>query len=305
MIIPSTQKAAVVEAVLRDVNRLRALPAAAAQAIRMLSNPAVDAQRLGRVLQSDQVITSQILRQANSAYYGGQTACTTVAEGIVRLGFQQLRSVLYTVATGGVLTARLNGYHRKDGELYRHSYIVAMTTRRLAVMLRFPNPDEAYAAGLLHDIGKLILDRHVQPRAAAMAAEAEQGRSIIEIEERHLGTDHATIGGLMAERWAYPAVLVDAIGCHHAPTLARQPRLAALVHLSNVLVLQSGFGLTPLGIPPLHPETPRLLCIVDEQVTQIAYALHPEIEVANRQFDEGMKTNPGRPQIPLLQSRLA
>ncbi|MEK7278258.1 MAG: HDOD domain-containing protein [Chloroflexota bacterium] len=304
MIIPSTQKAAVVEAVLKDVNRLRALPAAATQAIQMLSNPAVDAQRLGRVLQTDQVIASQILRQANSAYYGGQTACATVAEGIVRLGFQQLRSVLYAVAAGGALMARLSGYQMKDGELFRHSYVVATAARRLAVMLRYPAPEEAYAAGLLHDMGKLLLDRHVQPRAAAMAAEVEQGRSIIEVEERHLGTDHATIGGLMAERWDYPAVLVDAIRYHHAPTLARQPRLAALVHLSNRLVLQSGVGLTPLGIPPLHPETPRLLGALDEQLGPMAYALRPEIEAANRQFDVSLRTGPLHTDSGALRARV-
>lgn len=292
MTIPSAQKAAVAEAVLKDVSRLRALPATAARAIQMLSNPNVDAQQLGRVLQSDQVIASQILRQANSAYYGGRASCTTVAEGIVRIGFQQLRSVLYAVAASSMLMARLSGYQMKNGELFRHSYVVATAARRLAVTMRYPAPEEAYAAGLLHDLGKLLLDRHVQPRSAAMTADVEQGRSIIEAEEHYFGTDHATIGGLMAERWDYPAVLVDAIRYHHAPTLARQPRLAALVHLSNRLVLQSGVGLTPLGIPPLNPETPQLLGVLDEQLGPMADALRPEIEAANRQFDVNLHTGP-------------
>lgn len=303
--VPSTQKAAVVEAILKDVSRLRALPATATRAIQMLGDPNVDAQRLGQTLQSDQVIASQILRHANSAYYGGRVPCATVAEGIVRIGLQQLKSVLYAVATSGVLMARLSGYQMKDGELFRHSFVAATTARRLAAMLRYPDPEEAYAAGLLHDIGKLILDRHIQPRAAAMAADAQEGRPLIEVEERYLGTDHATIGGLMAERWAYPAPLIDAIRCHHAPTLARQPRLAALVHFANVLVLQSGVGLTPLGIPPLAPETPALLRILEEQYGQIAYAIRPEIEAANRQFEASLSVSPARTQPTLLQSRLA
>jgi len=222
----------------------------------------------------------------------------------VRLGFQQLRSVLYTVAAGGALTARLSGYQMKNGELFRHSYIVGMGARRLAVMMRYPEPEEAYAAGLLHDIGKLILDRHLQPHAAAMAADVEQGQSVIEVEERHLGTDHATIGGLMAERWDYPAVLIDAIRYHHAPTLARQPRLAALVHLSNWLVLQSGVGLTPLGVPPLNPETPQLLCLLEEQLGPMAYALRQEMEAANRQFDDSLQPGPRPTESGALRARV-
>lgn len=294
MVSRAALKTSVAEVILQDVSRLRALPAAATQAIQMLADPNVDIKRLGQVLQGDQVIASQILRYANSAYYGGRTPCTTVAEGIVRIGINQLKSVLYAVAAGGPLMARLSGYQMKDNELFRHSFVVATTARRLAALINYPSPEEAYAAGLLHDIGKLLLDRHLQPRYPAMIADIKQGFTIIEVEERHLRTDHATIGGLMAERWTYPTALVNAIRYHHAPTLAQQPQLAALVNLTNILVLQSGVGLTPLGIPPLLAELPGLLRIPEDQLGRLAYILRPEIETASQHFEARLKADAPR-----------
>ncbi len=302
--IPSTQNSVIVETILKDVNRLRPLPAATTQAIQMLADPNMDIKRLGQVLQSDQVIAAQILKHANSAYCGGYSSCATVADGIVRIGINHLKSVLFAAAANGPLMARLSGYQMKDGELFRHSFVTATTARRLAALINYPDPEEAYAAGLLHDIGKLLLDRHVQPRYQAMAADVKQGMAIIEIEERHLHTDHATIGGLMAERWAYPPALVNAIRYHHAPTLTQQPRLAALVNLTNILVLQSGIGLTPLGIPPLSPDLPDLLRISEDQLGRLAHTLRPEIESATRQFEARMKTASAKPQSQGLLSGL-
>lgn len=295
--------ATILEWVRQELEHLRPLPAAATQAIRMLTDPQMEIGRLAGVLETDQVLAAQVLRHANSAYYGGLATCSSVAEGIMRIGTRQLRSVLYSVAAGGMLTARLTGYRLRDGELFRHSFVTAAATRRLAELLRYPEPEEAYAAGLLHDLGKLLLDRHLLPRYAAMAADVARGRTIIEVEEMHLGADHATIGGLMADRWAFPRRLADAIRYHHAPSLAQQPRLAAMVGLVNVLVLQAGIGLTPLGVPPIPPETPQYLRVLDEQIGRLAYALRPAIEAANRQFDAGLHSQPLR-QTGALRARL-
>ncbi len=287
MLIPATQNQKLVESIMRDASRLRAFPATANRAIQMLGDPGVNIQQLGQVLSRDQVIASQILRHANSAYYGGASACTTVADGIVRIGLRQLKSVLYGVAASGVLVGRLAGYQLKQGELFRHSMVVAAATRRLAAMLRYPDPEEAYTAGLLHDIGKLLLDKYVEPHYRGMAAEVERGRSLIEVEEQFVGTDHATIGGLVADLWSLPKSLEESIRFHHVPTLSTQPKLAALVGFANILVLQSGIGLTPLGIPPLRTDTTKYIAVKEDDLGQVAYILRPEIDSADAQFQAG------------------
>ncbi|MBI3762767.1 MAG: HDOD domain-containing protein [Chloroflexi bacterium] len=276
----------VITAIYQDVERLRAMPALVRQALQMLEDPNVGIPRLGEVLAADQVVAAQILRYANSAACGGLTACATIAEGIVRIGTRQLKSLLFGVAAIGPLRARLAGYQFNDGELYRHSAAVAGVARRLAAIIHYRDPEEAYAAGLLHDIGKLVLDRHVRPHYEQFVAEVTQfARSPVAIEERYLGVDHATVGGLIAERWHYPAALGDAIRHHHAPTLARhEPRLAALVHLADVIVLQSGVGLTPLGVPPFNEQVLDILHLPETDLGRIVYEMRPYIAEADQHF---------------------
>lgn len=282
MIIPSTQNAVVVETVMRDLTRLRPLPAVVMQAIHLLTDSQVDINRVGQVLTADQVIAAQILRHANSAFYGGRAPCATVADGIVRIGIRQVKSVLYSVAANQMMSL----YSQMKNDLFRHSQVVAAVARRLATLLHRADPEEAFTAGLLHDIGKLLLDRHARPHYPAMAEMIRQGNSPIRIEEKFMGTDHATIGGLIAERWKFPRVLVEAIRYHHAPTLSYQPQLPALVVYADYFVLQAGIGLTPLGIPPLPSDTLQILGFKPERAGFLAEIIQPEIELANNQFED-------------------
>ena len=281
MTIPSTQNVAVVESVMRELTRLRPLPAVVMQAFHLLADPQVNINRVGQVLTADQVIAAQILRHANSAYYGGRTPCTTVADGIVRIGIRQVKSVLYSAAASQMLSVS-----QMKNDLFRHSQVVAAVARRLATLLHRADPEEAFTAGLLHDIGKLLLDRHARPHYRAMAELIRQGYSLIRVEEKFLGTDHATIGGLIAERWQFPRVLVEAIRYHHAPTLSYQPQLPALVVYADHFVLQAGIGLTPLGIPPLPPDTLQILGFQPQRADFLAQIIQPEIELANDQFED-------------------
>jgi len=282
MMIPTTQNTVVVETVMRDLSRLRPLPSVVMQVIQLLANPQVDINRVGQMLAADQVIAAQILRQANSAYYGGRAPCATVADGIVRVGIRQVKSVLYGAAANQMLSAHL----QMKNDLFRHSQVVAAVARRLAALLHRADPEEAFTAGLLHDIGKLLLERHARPHYHAMAEMIQQGYSLIYVEEKFLGTDHATIGGLIAERWQFPRVLVEAIRYHHAPTLSYQPQLPALVIYADQFVLQAGIGLTPLGIPPLPPDTLQILGFKPHRADFLEQIITPEIESANKQFED-------------------
>jgi putative nucleotidyltransferase with HDIG domain len=215
-----------------------------------------------------------------------------VNDGIVRIGLRQIKSVMYGVAVSGLLVPRLGGYQLNQGALFQHSMVVATTSRLLASTLHYPDPEEAYTGGLLHDIGKLLLDKYVEPHYQNMAAAIEKGATIIQAEEQFVGADHATIGGIVAELWSLPTALREAIRFHHAPTLSSQPRLAALVNFANILVLQSGIGLTPLGIPPLHSDLPLLLGLTAEDLGPLAFRLRPEIEHAGAQFQTNSQSSP-------------
>jgi putative nucleotidyltransferase with HDIG domain len=272
----------------RDIERLRAMPAAVRRALQMLEDPNVQVRLLSETLSADQVIAAQILRYANSAAFGGIRPCATIAEGLVRIGLRQLKSLLYGVAAAGPLSARLAGYQFGAGQLYQHSMTVAAVARRLSAIVRYRDPEIAYAAGLLHDIGKLPLDRHIRPFFDEIAdVVAREQLSPLALEEQYLGIDHATVGGLVGDRWHYPAALTEAIRFHHAPTLAQHDSpLAAIVHLANLLVLQSGVGLTPLGIPPFNEQVLNILNLPADNLGQIAYDMRADITETEEHFQK-------------------
>jgi putative nucleotidyltransferase with HDIG domain len=156
---------------------------------------------------------------------------------------------------------RLDGYRLRDGELWQHSTATARIAHWLAQALSFPSPAEAYAAGLLHDMGKPLLDPFVNADYDQII-EAMWKRKLYlwQVEEQLYGIDHAGVGGLMAAHWELPEALVDAIRFHHTPGLAtHQPELAALVNIANDFTPHDSLGLSSLSGRMYHPEALRLL----------------------------------------------
>jgi putative nucleotidyltransferase with HDIG domain len=156
---------------------------------------------------------------------------------------------------------RLDGYRLQDGELWQHSTATARIAHWLAQSLSFPSPAEAYAAGLLHDMGKPLLDPFVNADYDRIV-EAMWKRKLYlwQVEEKLYGIDHAGVGGLMAAHCDLPEALVDAIRYHHAPGQAtHQPELAALVNIANDFTPHESLGLSSLSGRMYHPEALRLL----------------------------------------------
>jgi len=156
---------------------------------------------------------------------------------------------------------RLDGYRLRDGELWQHSTATARIAHGLAQTLSFPSPAEAYAAGLLHDMGKPLLDPFVYADYnQIIEAMWKRKLHLWQVEEQLYGIDHAGIGGLMASHWELPEALVDAIRYHHAPGLAtHQPELAALINIANDFTPRESLGLSSLSGRMVHPEALRLL----------------------------------------------
>jgi putative nucleotidyltransferase with HDIG domain len=156
---------------------------------------------------------------------------------------------------------RLDGYRLRDGELWQHSTATARIAHGLAQALSFQSPAEAYAAGLLHDMGKPLLDPFVQADYnQIIEAMWKRKLHLWQVEEQLYGIDHAGIGGLMASHWELPEALVDAIRYHHAPGLAtHQPELAALVNIANDFSPRESLGLSSLNGGMYHMEALRVL----------------------------------------------
>lgn len=252
-----------VEGILQSVSGLKPMPANVTRILREIEKPDVSIGMLSDFISLDQALTAQVLQMSNSASLGYARTCSTLYEAIMQIGLGRLKTILLTSPAADMLKRSLSGYRFGEGELWRHSLVVAVASEWLAQALRYPNPEEAYVSGLLHDIGKLFLDQFVLSNYGRIVEYVERYRAQLwQVEEKLLGIDHAKVGGLIAERWNFPVPLADAIRFHHYPSFARvDPRLPAIVNLANSFAaeyqpLDASLGL--FGFQ-LHPESLNIL----------------------------------------------
>lgn len=259
--------------ILADVERIRPLPASAARVIQALDDPKVSADYVAHLLRLDQALAADVLRLSNSAAVGGVARTASVQEAVMRLGFTRVRTLVLGAATSTLLNRRLNGYGVSGQELWNHAVVTASLARYVAEHVRYPGLEEAYVAGLLHDIGKLVLDQYVTAGYTALQ-ELMQKRQLRlwQAEEEVFGLDHGAVGGLLAARWQFPLPLVDAIRCHHWPSFSRaRPELAAVVNLADALPPRPASPLFPAVEP--HPEALRLLQLDERGFERLRYEM--------------------------------
>jgi putative nucleotidyltransferase with HDIG domain len=257
--------------ILNGVNRLRPLPTSTTRILNALDNPRTTAGIISDLISLDQALTAYILRVANAAYLGYNTSCSSINDAVMRLGFKQIRSLVLSTISAGPLSSRLNGYRLGDKDLWQHSITTACAAHWLAGSLRYNDPEEAYAAGLLHDIGKLVLDQFVLADYSMIVdTMRKNNKPMYQIEEELFGVDHAAVGGLIAKRWEFPNALMDAIHYHHSPSLAPTHRgLAAIINLANALTPQEAIDQVDLYGRTVHPETLIILKIDQQAIDRL------------------------------------
>ncbi len=229
------------ESVLRlRVARLRAvptLPKLFERVVRALEDPAVDFDHVAELIEVDQALTSHILRTANSAFYANQGSVSRVREALLALGSVVTRSVVLSASVFDPRAVRLRGF-------FEHSVGCAAAASALARVTELGNPEELAAAGLLHDLGKVVLYKELPDVFEHIVARATtEERSFRSLEHELLGTDHSEIAGWIMERWRFPPTLAEPIAFHHTPSRARVAHdETAIVHVANVLVRALGYG---------------------------------------------------------------
>lgn len=237
---PGAASASAPDELKRRFERLRqvpALPRLIERVVAALDDPEIDLARVGDLIEVDQALTSQILRLANSAFYGAQGRTAHVAPALLLLGATVTRSVVLTSAVLDLRHVGVRGF-------WEHSIGCAVAAGALAKVTGLVPPEEASAAGLLHDLGKVVLFRELPDAFAQVVDGARaQGRSFRELERELLGTDHCEIATWLTSRWSFPPEIGEPIALHHAPARARRaPDHVAIVHLADVLVRAIGFG---------------------------------------------------------------
>ncbi len=233
------------EEIIRKVKDLPALPNITNEIMRLTEDPDSTVQDIENVIMKDQSLTARVLRLANSAYYGYPRRISTISEASVLLGFQAIRSITLTASVGGLLMKEVPGYGLGKNELWRQSQSCAIISRYIARKVRFSKIDQAYVAGLLRDIGKVIVSYYLTEHFKQIIDKVKnESISFLEAEESVLGFHHGQVGAEIAKKWNLPDDLVEAIAYHHSPEKATiNPMLTSIVHIADAIVMMFGIGL--------------------------------------------------------------
>lgn len=217
------------------VQDLPSLPAVVMELLGSIEQDDVDISVLAKKVAYDQALTAKTLRLANSSSFARQVKVTTIQQAITFLGFQATRNLIMAAAiTGCFPSGRCPGFNNKG--FWQHSIATALCARALARRLRF-NQDFAFTAGLLHDIGRLVLvTAHPEAYGAVLAWRAQHDCDLQEAERAVLGVDHVDAGVALAEHWHFSDTMRQAIAYHHAPETPGAGFLATIVHVANVIV---------------------------------------------------------------------
>lgn len=230
-----------IEHVIANTAELPCLSAAVLAVMRETDSSTGSAQSVGRYISQDPALASKILRLANSAYYSLTRQIMAVPEAVVVLGMRTVRNLAIIAGTYPWLSKELQGYRQGPGELWAHSFATA-TAAQLIARRSGQAPEQAFAAGLLHNLGKVALSLWLEQRSEGLES-GDSESAFDELERLVLGFDHSEIGAHLAEHWNLPKPMVRAIRWHHAPNDSdREEPLVDIVHLADTLAMADGLS---------------------------------------------------------------
>lgn len=239
------------EQVLTKIDNLPTLPTAVAQLSKLIASPTASAKDFEKVIKPDPSLTANLLRLANSAYFGLRREVTSVKQAITLLGNKRVFEIAASAGFSKIIPPLLPGYNIRSSDFWLHSIAVAVLSERLASLLRIPAPGLLFTAGLLHDIGKLAIGSFLEDEHNDLVEKLSRDDcSFSEAEHSLLGTDHCEVGEEISKRWDLPDSVSWTARWHHFPTEIAEiaeikemdTSLVDLVHLADAISHMFGYG---------------------------------------------------------------
>ena len=246
---------------------------------------------IGDAIQKDPDLTARLLRLANSPFFGFANRLSTVSEAVSLLGIQQIQDMIVASSVLEQFRGVPDNFVNKDS-FWRHSLAVGITARLLAMERRLPKPDKFFVAGLLHDVGRLVLLSQAAEWAQAVFELYQKERILLrDAEKQVLGYDHQQIAAELLQSWSYPPALVQAVAFHHAPGQSVAKLEAAVVHIADHLINAMGVGSSgEQFIPPLDERAWNALGLGPETLGRIVEAVDTQIQAVEEAFLKGAQT---------------
>ena len=213
-----------------SVKDIHAMPSVIVKALNIMKKPTASMKELGDIVMFDQSLTIKILALVNSAYYGFSQQISSINIALSLLGMVKVKNIIVAVAMKPMMS------NAGDKELWKHSMRVAAGCEYLAKLTKIMDEDEAFIAGFVHDVGKIVLHMANEKLYTKVEKAIEDGLDVLEAEKKYFDSDHVKTGSLLAKRWQLPILLANIISYHHAPSLSSIPVPCNLVSLIDKVV---------------------------------------------------------------------
>ena len=236
---PDFEKAPLTMTVIDDaIGKTRPIPQIALKIIRMINAEDYEMKEIADEVKHDQIISAKVITLSNSAMFSPRRRIESIGQALVMLGEKRLLQMVISASIELFFQDSVGGYSLCKGGLYHHATGTAEAAAKISEHLRIASSDVAYTAGLLHDIGKVVLDQFVSPRYPMFYREMfESGNRLVEVEKELIGISHVEAGRRLAELWQLPESLTEVIAYHHDPEKAEiNPQLTHLVYFANLLM---------------------------------------------------------------------
>jgi len=229
---------------------LAALPTTVVDLLYIFRDADASAQSVVNILHRDPAMTANVLKMSNSAFYGVRREISSVQEALVMLGNRAVVTMAFASGMAPVMRRDLEGYNVSRDRFWSHSILAAAASSFAAERLGYgARKCEAFTAGLVHDVGMLVIDTHLVTTKRNLVT-AEPAFDVSGAERRLLGFDHCEAGAMLADTWGFPPALCDAIRYHHDPRLARENHdVVRSVGVGNLLALVIEQDLDPHSHP--------------------------------------------------------
>ncbi len=219
------------------IKNLPTLPGMIEQISRAVESKRFSAADIGKLISRDQVLTAKVLKLANSAFFGLSRKVGSLTQALVLLGFDVVKGLILTSSVFDLMKHR-------SVDLWKHSMAVATAASLLTAQLELEDGEEVSLAGLLHDLGKVVIRAHMAEDSEAIERLVEsENITVRQAEQQVLGFTHSEVGQWLAESWKLPEQLSEPIRLHHHPARAdKAPVVTAVVHFADVLARGYGYG---------------------------------------------------------------
>jgi HD-like signal output (HDOD) protein len=263
-----------------NISTVPTVPSVLKQLSTIIENPKISLNEISHFVSKDPALTTKILQMVNSALYGFPGRISSVNHAVMLLGLNVVKGLLLSVSVFEIMHKAMIG-------LREHSIGVAIASKVIAQKKGLKEPEEVFVAGLLHDVGKVILILMYPDEYDKAVKESEASAiAIFDTERNHFSETHAAVAGWLSEKWHFPKKLCDCLANHHRPQVSTlAPLETSIVHMADILVKARGIGFSGDNlVPELNPQAHEILNLTEADLREVLKEMEDSVEQTEEEF---------------------